>query len=125
MVTTAEELELFELVSSIVAESAVKRPIAYKDTTAYFGINLGRVGQWFLRAFMNGPKKCLVTRVTLEPAQLLARGFVVEAAPDGLGLSRIYFNTVKDVEKLRALVLVAFEEEVRRVEAGAGDDDTK
>lgn len=123
IVTTAEELELFEIVSRFVAESSVKRQIAHKDTTGYFGINLGKVSHWFLRAFFNGPKKALVTRVSVEQATLLARGFEVEAAPEGIGKSRVYLANAKDVEKLRSLVLVAFEDEVRRVESVGEESD--
>ncbi|MFO0610548.1 MAG: hypothetical protein U0324_45725 [Polyangiales bacterium] len=71
----AEELALFEFVGRFIAESAVKRPIAYKDTTSYFGINLGRVGQWFIRPYFNGPKKAFVLQVPVEQAQRLARCF--------------------------------------------------
>lgn len=115
VVTTADELELFDIVSKVCAESSSKQSIAHKDTASYFGINLGgKVSQWFIRAFFNGPKKSLVTRVALDQAQLLARGFEVEAAPDGVGVSRVYVQSAKDAEKLRALVLVAFEDQVRR-----------
>ncbi len=125
VVTTAEELELFDVVGRFVADSAHKRPIAYKDTTGYFGINLGKVSQWFLRAFFNGPKKALVLRVPVEQVQLLARGFEVEVAPEGIGRSRVYVASAKDVEKLRSLVLVAFEDEVRRVESGADAEEER
>lgn len=125
IVTTPEELELFEVVSRFVAESAHKRAIAHKDTTGYFGINLGKVSQWFIRAFFNGPKKALVLRVPVEQAAVLARGFEVEAAPEGIGKSRVYLGSGKDVEKLRSLVLVAFEDEVRRVESGADAEEDR
>lgn len=125
VVTTAEELELFDVVSRFVAESAHKRPIAHKDTATYFGINLGKVTQWFLRAYFNGPRKALLLRVPVEQAALLARGFEVEVAPEAMGKSRVYVSSAKDVEKLRALVLVAFEDEVRRVESGADADEDR
>lgn len=116
VVTTAEELELFEAVKAICAESWVKSPIAYKDTVTYFGINLGKVQRWFVRAFFNGPKKSLVFRLPLEQVQLVARGFEVEAAPETFGKARVYVSGPKDVEKLRSLVLLAYEEEVKRGE---------
>ena len=52
IVTTAEELDLFERVKKIVAQSAVKSPVAFKDTATYFGVNLGPVRRWFLRSQM-------------------------------------------------------------------------
>lgn len=112
--TTELELEIFRIVQRMCAESALKQAISYKDSTSYFGINLGKVTSWFLRAFTNGKKKSLVTRLPAEQASMLAPGFEVEAAPDGIGKSRVYFNAPSDIEKLRTLVLVAYEDEARR-----------
>lgn len=117
--TTEVELEIFRIVQRLCAESALKQAVNYKDSASYFGINLGKVTSWFLRAFTNGKKKSLVTRLPVEQAAMLAPGFEVEAAPDGIGKSRVHFNAPADVEKLRALVLVAYEDEVRRQSAPA------
>lgn len=119
--TTELELEIFRIVQKQCSESALKQAISYKDSTTYFGINLGKVTSWFLRAFTNGKKKSLVTRLPIEQAAMLAPGFEVEAAPDGLGKSRIYFTVSGDIEKLRSLVLVAYEEEARRQSSGSAD----
>ena len=117
--TTPEELELFDVVSKICATSPLKHPVAYKDTGTYFGINLGKVTHWFIRGFCTPPKMALVTRVPAEQARLHAPGFEVEVAPEGLGASRVYFASPKDVERMRGLVLAAYEEAVRRRTAGA------
>jgi hypothetical protein len=122
VITTTEELELFGIVGRICAESASKQAISYKDTTAYFGINLGKVTQWFIRAWCGTPRKALVTRVPVEQVRLLAHGFEVETAPECLGTSRVYFTVVRDVEKLRPLILMAYEEQIRRMNSGADDD---
>ncbi|AGC47243.1 hypothetical protein MYSTI_05970 [Myxococcus stipitatus DSM 14675] len=119
--TTALELEIFRIVQKQCAESALKQTLGYKDSTAYFAINLGKVTSWFLRAFTNGKKKSLVTRLPTEQATMLAPGFEVEAAPDGMGKSRIFFNASSDIEKLRALVLVAYEEEAKRQSSGTAE----
>ncbi|MDP3273838.1 MAG: type I restriction endonuclease [Deltaproteobacteria bacterium] len=116
VVTTAEELDLFEAIKTICLDSGLKAPIAFKDTTAYFAINLGKVTRWFVRAFFNGPRKSLVFRVALEKVQIASRGFECEAAPDNVGKSRVFISSVSDVEKLRPLILLAFEEEVQRNE---------
>ena len=113
--TTEEELEIFRIVAKLCAESNVKVPIKYKDTQSYFGINMGR-NRWFLRAYCNGPKKSLICKVPLEQASMLARGFQVAATPEG---SRIYISAASDMEKLRALILVAYEEEAQHVDEPA------
>lgn len=122
--TTELELEIFRIVQKLCAESALKQAISYKDSASYFGINLGKVSSWFLRAFTNGKKKSLVTRLPTEQATMLAPGFEVEAAPEGFGKSRVYFNAPTDLEKLRALVLVAYEEEFRRQSTPTPDGGT-
>jgi hypothetical protein len=119
--TTEVELEIFRIVQRMCAESALKQAISYKDSASYFGINLGKVTSWFLRAFTNGKKKSLVTRLPVEQTSMLAPGFEVESAPDGIGRSRVYFNAPSDVEKLRTLVLVAYEEEAKRQSAPASE----
>lgn len=112
--TTEAELEIFRIVQRICADSPIKQTVGYKDSASYFGINLGKVTSWFLRAFTNGKKKSLVTRIPIEQASMLARGFEVEATPESLGKSRVYFNATGDIEKLRALILVAYEDEAKR-----------
>jgi hypothetical protein len=119
--TTEVELEIFRIVQKMCAESSVKQTVSYKDSASYFGINLGKVTSWFLRAFTNGKKKSLVTRIPIEQASMLARGFEVEATPEGLGKSRVYFNAPSDLEKLRALVLVAYEDEAKRQSSPGAD----
>lgn len=74
-----------------------------------------------MRAFTNGKKKSLVTRLPVEQASMLAKGFEVESAPDGIGKSRVYFNAPSDIEKLRALVLVAYEDEAKRQSSPAAE----
>lgn len=118
IVTTEEELELFEIVKRICASAPDGGSIAYKDTTAYFGINLGRSSQWFIRAFTAG-KKSLVLRLPLEQVRPLAVGFEVEAAPEGIGKSRVFLTSVRDVERLSSLVLAAYDDARRN---GATDD---
>lgn len=122
VVTTEEELEIYRIAGRLCEESSLKVPIKYKDTVSYFGINIGVVTRWFLRVFTNGPRKFVATRLPVEQATMLAPGFQVDAAPDSIGKSRIYFNTASDFERLRALVIVAYEEEVRRRDAGVPEE---
>lgn len=114
VVTTPEELELFAIVQRICATSAQAVPIAYKDTGTYFGINLGKVTQWFIRGFCTPPKMALVTRVPIEQARALAQGFEVDTPSEGLGASRVYFSAPPDVERMKPLILAAFEDALRR-----------
>lgn len=125
IVTTPEELEAFEIVRRLCSDStfAGKYPVSYKDAVNYFGVNIGGPKKWFVRLFLEGKRKALVSKVPTDRATLLTPGFEVEAAPDVLGKSRVYINGNKDLDRLRPLILLAYEDEVRRAEAGAGEED--
>ncbi len=120
-VTTGQELEVFQTVKRLCHDSsaAKKHPVEYKDAAYYFGINIGKPEHWFLRAFCDTDRHSIVTRFPLERAKLLSPGFDVERAPDVFGQSRVYFQAPKDLERLRALVVAAYEQEVQRAETGA------
>lgn len=125
IVTTQDELDAFDMIKRVCADSqfAEKHQVGYKDAVNYFGVNIGKPKKWFLRLFLDGKKKAVVSKVPVDRATLLAPGFEVEAAPDVLGKSRVYINGIRDIDRLRPLVLLAYEDEVRRAEAGAPEDD--
>ena len=126
VVTTGEELEVYETIKRICSEShfAASHPVNYKDAVYYFGINVGSPERWFMRAFCDTRRHSLVTRLPLQSMAMLAPGFVAEAAPPVFGASRVYFNKPQDLDKLRALVLLAYEREVKRGETASAGIDT-
>ncbi len=115
LVTTGEELQVYETIKRLCADSpfSASHPVEYKDAVYYFGINIGAPDRWFLRAFCDTRRHSLVTRLPVPQAAMLSPGFEVEATPAVFGTSRVYFNSVKDLEKLRALVFSAYEAEVK------------
>lgn len=121
--TTEEELAIYQIVTRICGDSPLKSEVKYKDTSAYFGINIGVVTRWFLRVFTNGSRKSVVTRLVPGQAIMYAPGFSVEPAPENLGKSRLYFTRANDFELLRTLIIHAYEDEVRRLRSGANDPD--
>lgn len=125
IVTTQEELDAFEIIRRICGDSAFaeKYPPGYKDAASYFGVNIGRPKRWFSRLFFDGKRKSIVTKVLLERTVMLAPGMEADAPPEGLGKSRVYLNGIKDLERLRPLILLAYEDEVRRAESGGADED--
>jgi len=100
--------------SPLAAGAAVQ----YRDTVGYFAINAGSVRKTFVRIYFGGRRKSITTKVPLARASLLAHGFEVEASQDG---SRVYLSAPKDLHRLRPLLLVAYEEEIKRKETGDGD----
>lgn len=123
VVTTAEELEAFEIVRQMCTESplAAMGTVQYRDTAGYFAINLGSVRKTFVRIYFNGRRKSITTKVPLARASLLAHGFEAEASQDG---SRVYVSGPKDLHRLRPLLLVAYEEEIKRKDSGEGEPES-
>lgn len=118
IVTTPEELEAFEIVRTICADSPLKTPVVSRDTSQWFTISAGSPRKWFVRLYYNQKRKSITTKIAHARAVPLAPGFEVEAFQDG---SRVYITTNKDLHRLRPLLLLAFEEEVKRKDA-PGDD---
>lgn len=117
VVTTEEELRLFEIVSQLCTACPRARALGYKDTVAYFGVNIGgKPHSWFIRAFFNGPRKHITTKLPAWLAAALARDCQVDLPPKNLGSSRIYLADVEEVAQLQALVAAAFEYEVQQAE---------
>ena len=120
--TTPEEREIFGAIKKICAESSLQVPIRYKDGTNFFAINLGTTRSWFLRLFVGSRRKSFVARLPLSQTEPLVGGLQHEALPDNPDKTRIYFSSVSDVERLRALILKLYEEAVRRQQSGDGED---
>jgi hypothetical protein len=125
IVTSQEKMNAFEAIKKICADSpaAAKHPVGYKDSVNYLSVNLGSTKKWFLRIFLDSKKKAVATKHPLERVQPLVPGLEVEAAPETFGKSRVYINGIEDLMRLRPLILLAFEEEAKRVEAGDTDDE--
>lgn len=119
--TTEEELEIFAVLKGICGNTSLA-PIKYRDGTNYFSINLGPLNSWFLRLFIGTHTKSFIARLPLSQVTPLATGFKVEAVKDNPDKTRIYFSSVSDVERLRALILKLYEEAVRRQQLGDGED---
>lgn len=120
IVTTAEELEALEIVRQICADSSLQAPVVHRDTANWFTIGAVSPRKWFVRLYFNGKRKWISTKLTHTRAVPLAPGFEVEAFQDG---SRVYINAIKDLHRLRPLLLLAFEEEVKRKEIPGEDSD--
>lgn len=120
IVTTPEELESYEIVRSICADSTLQVPVVYRDTSQWFTISAGSPRKWFVRLFFNQKRKSIATKIPPARATPLAPGFEVEAFQDG---SRVYVNAIKDLHRLRPLLLLAFEEEVKRKESAGEEND--
>ncbi|MEH2390802.1 MAG: type I restriction endonuclease [Nostoc sp.] len=73
VVTTAEEIAAFETIKAITQTSkSYSFELKYRDTTSYFGINLGKTTWWFLRLYLSLQKKSFITRLSVDEVKSLA-----------------------------------------------------
>lgn len=120
IITTPEELEAFEIVKGICADSpmSARGPVVHRDTANWFTISAISPRKWFARLFFNQKKKSIVTKVPQAQAALLAPGFEVEVFQE---CSRVYIASPKDIHRLRPLILLAYEDEIKRRDVPEGE----
>lgn len=119
--TTAEELEAFEKIKSIAAQSKTYGlEVKYKDVVSYFGVNVGKITWWFLRLYLSPKKKSFVTRLPTNEVEALASGFEVQemSASFGDAASRVLISSVSDLDSLSDLILKCYETEASKRTTG-------
>jgi predicted type IV restriction endonuclease len=114
IVTTAEELEAFEKINIITKKSSYYHSdieVKYKDTTAYFGIHIGKVTWWIFRLYLSGNKKTIITRLSVDEVKLLTPDFPVQEISASIGdaKSKITISSVSDFDRLTPLILRCYE----------------
>ncbi len=117
IVTTAEEIEAFEKIKAITQTSrSYNFELKYKDTTSYFGINLGKSARWFLRLYLSSQKKSFIARLSVDEVKSLAPNFEVQEVTASLGdaASKVIISSVSDFDKLTLLILRCYELEAAK-----------
>lgn len=110
IVTTQEELELFDLVRMICEKhGADPEKILYRDTVNYFNVSYDRPTKWFIRFFSGSRRKSIVTLVPVEEAAELVTGFELEEAPSSFGVSRIYIDQIPQLWGLTGVIVRSLE----------------
>jgi hypothetical protein len=120
IITTPEELEAFEIIKGICNDSSMsaRAPVVSRDTANWFTISAISPRKWFARLYFNQKKKSIVTKVSQSQAALLAPGFEVEVFQE---YSRVYIGSPKDIHRLRPLILLAYEDEIKRQDTPEGE----
>lgn len=107
--TTDEELRFFEIIKKILASyNKNVSDLGYKDTTSYFAIYNKNVNNWFIRAKIERQNKFIITKIPADKVMELADSFRVESAPKGHGESRVFINSIEDLNRLANLVVECF-----------------
>ncbi|MDE1475950.1 type I restriction endonuclease [Xenorhabdus bovienii] len=103
IITTKNELALFEKIKSIIGEDI---DIQYKDTESYFGILYqGKSNRWIVRYFDKKNKSYI--QIPIELTEIL----INEVCRAGLGVnnSKIFIETPEDILRVTGIILDSFE----------------
>lgn len=108
--TTEEELSFHQIIRDICsAEGVPANDIIYRDTVNYFNVSYQRPTKWFLRFFGDSRNKNIISAVPVEEVRLLLPGRKVEEAPGVFGKSRIYIDSIDELQKIKPLIIRSLE----------------
>ncbi len=126
IVTTAEELEGWALITKIVKEVYPDAVVAYRDSKSYFTVIQKNIRKWFVRLGVEKPPFWVAFRhVKLEDVKKLCPH--ADAADGGQhGDSKVMIRSVVDLGKLKPLILASYAAEAARlsVDEPTGEADT-
>lgn len=106
IITTSDELEAFNMIKKYCDKSDIKIPISYKDTTGYFGINLGSPKKWFVRVFLLTTQKYLILRGPVSVYKNLEDSLSYEEIGQN---TKINFNNLSDLVFFEKIIRKAYE----------------
>lgn len=109
IITTEEELEGYEIVKSILERNNIDiSDINFKDTTNYFSIYNKSATKWIIRFNLSANRKNIMTKLPLENAKSVCSSYEVEVAPKSVGESRVYIESINDLEKLESYIVSSY-----------------
>lgn len=110
VVTTEEELEGLKIVKKILAENDRDvSEVNYRDTTNYFSIYFKNTTKWIIRFNLDASKKNVMSKLSVDSAKEICSSFEVEQAPKSVGESRVFINSVKDLENLEKYIVESYD----------------
>ena len=124
--TTEKELQIFSIVKSLFEKSVlstqkvydfserkeVPLAIAYKDTTAYFGVFLNKPSRWIMRVSIDGRKNWVGFNIEETVGIPLIPEGMIRLEACAFSDFRIQISSPEDIDKLHRLVYAAFEKTV-------------
>jgi hypothetical protein len=115
VVTTAEELECWGMISKIIKDARPEAVLQYRDSKTYFTVIQKNVRKWFIRFGVEKPPYWIAFRhVKLEDVKRLLPS--AEAQDGGsYGDSRLMLKSIQEIPKLKPLILASFDSELARI----------
>jgi predicted type IV restriction endonuclease len=115
IVTTADELEAWNIIFKIVREARPDAVVQYRDSKSYFTIIQKNIRKWFIRLGVErAPLWIAFRHLRADEAKRLLPG--IEAVDGGgYGDSKVNVKSVQEIAKLRPLILASYDAELARV----------
>lgn len=114
VVTTAEEIQAYQLIRSWILEVHPGASVAYKDGKTYFTINMANVRKWFVRLqIQKAPYWVALRHLTPDQLGHMAPG-MDHLDPSAFGDSRVTLRRIEDLARLRSGFLEAYSREAER-----------
>lgn len=109
IITTKEELSALELVKTILTKANKDiSNINYKDTVSYFGIYNRNVNGWFVRFVLDQQPTLVMIRLEYSKAKEIPSDLKLQPL-NSKGITKIFIESLKDIDKLEPFILKAFE----------------
>lgn len=110
VVTTQDELKALDMIKTILQNNDKDiSGIAYKDTTGYFSIYLNSITKWFIRLNLDATNKNIMFKLPLDKINSLCGNFKTDVGPKGIAETRLYIESIDDINSLSALLVEAYE----------------
>ncbi len=109
IVTTEDEFKAFEQVKTVLKKANKDiSNINYKDTVSYFGIYNRNVNGWFVRFVLDQQPTLVMIRLEYSLAKEIPSDLKLQPL-NSKGITKIFINSLKDMDKLEPFILKAFE----------------
>lgn len=109
IVTTDEELKAFEMTKELLKKAHKDiSSVDYKDTVSYFGIYNRNVNGWFVRFVLDQQPILAMIRLEYTLAKEIPSDLKLQPL-NSKGITKVYIDSLDDMDKLEPFVLKAFE----------------
>jgi len=116
VVTTADELQCFAMISGMVKELHPDAVVSYRDSKSYFTVIIQKnLRKWFVRLGVERqPFWVALRHIKVEEARRLCPGVEVSEG-GGYGDCRFTIKALPELAKLRSVILASYKAEAARV----------
>ncbi len=109
IITTDEELQAYEAIKHMLIKAGKDiSDVDYKDTESYFAIYNRNVNGWFVRFILNRQPTLAMIRLEYSLAKEIPTDLKIQHQKTKKFIN-VYFDSIKDIDRLEPFILKAFE----------------